>query len=41
MWYYETGRQMPKSQLRLLRQGGLREAREYVKGLAGKFRRAS
>ncbi|MBV8086137.1 MAG: hypothetical protein JO247_15125 [Chloroflexi bacterium] len=41
VWYYETGRQMPQQQLRLLRRAGLSEAREYVKQLASKIRRAS
>jgi uncharacterized protein (DUF697 family) len=41
VWYYETGRQMPQSQLRLLRRAGFSEARDYVKQLASKIRRAS
>ena len=40
MWYYETGRRMPERQLQLLRQSGLREAREFVQSLTNKLRRA-
>jgi uncharacterized protein (DUF697 family) len=36
IWYYETGRALPERQLKMLRQNGLEEAREFVRGLAQK-----
>jgi uncharacterized protein (DUF697 family) len=40
-WYYDTGRKMPASQLDALRAASLREAKEAVRGIAQKFKKAS
>jgi len=40
VWYYETGRKMPESQLRLLRKASLSEAKQAMLGITQRLRRA-
>jgi len=40
LWYYETGRKMPETQLAQLRAASVREAKEAVRGIAQKFKKS-